>query len=288
MLFKSLVCCAVLFAPAGPLAAGDTVAVLSSASGVYLEAFSKFQAGSVDKIPYFDISREKLLLPPGTRTVVAFGSKAARQTYPPAINLVYLLAPGYFVDGGKRSGATVKVSMLTPAERLLTGLKELQPKLKKLIVFWRSSAYADLLGDYPSALTGVEVRTVQVKRADQLPGLLRSVIGSADAFWLPPDPLLISQESIKIFRDFSLSNAIPMYVSTKGLAQKGACAAIGVSFAEMGAEASAAVKKLSKGISLPRVIYPANSQLTINVSAAKRCRLSFSSEVTAKAASLLP
>jgi hypothetical protein len=107
------------------LAAGDTIAVLSEASGVYWEAFSAYRAGHGEEISYFDISVKKPVIPPGTRTVVVFGSAAAKHAYPPGLNLVYSLAPGCIAAAGARSGATVKISMLAPARRMLEGLKEL-------------------------------------------------------------------------------------------------------------------------------------------------------------------
>ncbi len=290
MLFKSFAFWALLLAAAGPLAAGDTIAVLSSVSGIYVEAFSAFQAGYGAEISYFDISKEKLIIPPGTRTVVAFGSKAAGHHYPPGVDLVYSVAPGFVADARERTGATVKISMLAAPEVFIARLKELQPSLKRLRIFWRSPAYAVLYKEYTvaAAAVGVEISAVRVEREDQLPGLLRAALGRADAFWLPPDPLLISQETLMIFKHFSQNNSMPMYVSTKGLAQKGACASIGISFAQAGAAAAAAAKKLREGRPLPPIIYEENTQLTINASAAKRCGLIFEPVVIGKADYVFP
>lgn len=290
MRFKGSALLLLLLASAGPLAAGDTIAVLSEVSGVYLEAFSAFRTGYGEEIPYFDISVKKPVIPPGTRTVVAFGSEAARFQYPPGLDLVYALAPGYIADAGKRSGATVKISMINPPEQTLEGLKELQPAMKRLIIFWRAPAYSVILNNYVSAgaAMGLEVSSVRVKREEDLPGLLRAAIDSADAFWLPPDPLLISPSALSIFTAFSLGNAFPMYVSTKGLAQKGACASIGVGFHQTGIAARDAVKKLREGKTLPPIIYPSASQVTLNPSAAKRCGLHFPEAAIAKADEVFP
>lgn len=290
MLFKKLALLALLTAAAGPLAAGDTIAVLSEASGVYWEAFSAFRTGYGEKVPYFDISVKKPVIPPGTRTVVAFGSAAAKHSYPPGLDLVYALAPGYIADAGARTGATVKISMLNPAAQLLTGLKELQPGLKRLLILWRAPGFSVILEDYVAAgaAMGLQVSLVRVKLEEEIPGLLRAALGKTDAFWLPPDPLLFSPSTLSIFKEFSLGNAIPMYVSTKGLAQKGACASIGVSFPQIGLAASDAVLKLRAGGGLPPIVYPESSQLTLNASAAKRCNLNFHEAAIAKAEEIFP
>jgi len=290
MLFKKLALLALLPFAAGPLAAGDTIAVLSEASGVYWEAFSAFRTGYGEEVPYYDISIKKPVIPPGTRTVVTFGSAAAKHAYPPGLNVVYALAPGYVAAAGARSGATVKISMLNPPGQLLAGLKELQPGLKRLLILWRAPGFSIILQNYVAAgaAMGVKVSLARVKEEEEIPGLLRASIGKADAFWLPPDPLLFSPSTLSIFREFSLGNALPMYVSTKGLAQKGACASIGVGFPQIGLAASDAVRKLHAGAALPPVVYPENAQLTLNASAAKRCRLVFPDAAIAKAEEIFP
>jgi len=149
---------------------------------------------------------------------------------------------------------------------------------------------AGILQDYVAAgaAIGMEVSLARVKREEEIPGLLRAAIGKADAFWLPPDPLLFSPSTLDIFKGFSLGNAMPMYVSTKGLAQKGACASIGVSFPQIGLAASDAVMKLHAGATLPPIVYPESSQLTLNASAAKRCHLDFPAAAVAKAEEIFP
>jgi len=81
---------------------------------------------------------------------------------------------------------------------------------------------------------------------------------------------------------------MPMYVSTKGLARKGACASIGVGFPQIGLAASDAVMKLRAGVTLPPIVHPKNSQLTLNASAAKRCSLNFPDAAVARAEEIFP
>lgn len=285
MLFKGLVLCALALLPAGPLYADGTIAVLSDTSGVYMEAFSAFKKGYGKDVSYFDASRKRPVIPPGTRTVVAFGSRAAAQYYPPGVNLVYTMAPGFVNNRAKGKGATVKISMMTLPDIFLSGLKAIHPSMKKLSVFWRAPGYARLPDEYAAAgaRAGLEVSVLKVEKDEELPDLLRAAIGRTDAFWVPPDPLLISDLTLSIFIHFSQTSGIPMYVSTKGLARKGACASIGIGFSQLGEAASAAVKELHEGKKLPGIIYPEKYQLTLNAAAAKFCHLSFPTEVANKA-----
>ncbi|HCC47085.1 MAG TPA: hypothetical protein DEQ38_03065 [Elusimicrobia bacterium] len=271
-------------------AAGDTVAVLSSASGAYMEAFSAFQAAHGGSIEYFDASREKPVIPPGTRTVVAFGTKAASQAYPDSLDLVYCMAPGFFLDGQARAGKTIKISMRSSPDLLFPKLLQMQPSLKRLWIFWTSPGYATFPEDYGAAGARLElsVKVVKVESAEDLPGLLRKALGKADALWLPPDPLLISPETLMILKEFSWSNGIPLYAATKGLAREGACAAIGISFTECGSAAAAAVRDLQAGTALPGVIFTEKLEITLNASAARHCGLQFPSKILREASYLFP
>jgi len=109
-----------------------------------------------------------------------------------------------------------------------------------------------------------------------------------DAFWLPPDPFLISRESLMILREFSWSNSIPFYAPTKGLAREGAAAAVGASFADIGAAAAAAVKALQAGNVLEPVIFPTRVEITLNASAARKCGLEFQPKILREANYLFP
>lgn len=287
MLFSRPALVTLLLFSAAPLSAGEkVVAVLSKASGAYMEAFSAFREEYGKDIPYIDISKTRPLIPPGTGAVVAFGTKAASYKYPPGVKLVYTLAPGF---RNYRKGS-VKISMLPPPDLLLKKIKLLHPALKRLRVFWRSPWYSGMGEQYEKAgkSAGVEIRSIKVSREANLPGMLRSSLGSTDAIWLPPDPLLISRMTLKLFSGFARANSIPIFASTTGLAKKGACAAIGPSFSQLGGEAAAAAKALGKGKSLPPVIHARNLRLTLNLSEARNCGLIFSTEAAESADKYYP
>lgn len=291
---KLLKCCAaavcLLYAAAPARSADGTIAVLSSESGAYLEAFSAFQAAYGASVTYYDASKEKPAIPPGTKTVVAFGSKAASQNYPPPVNLVYCLAPSFVVQPKGREGRIVKISMIPGFGLTLSKLKELQPSLKRLRVFWMLPGFASDAEALQALGTAsdMEITAVKVEDLADLPGLLRGGLNKMDAFWLPPDPFLISPESLRILRDFSWGNSIPFYASTKGIAREGAAAAVGTSFADIGAAAAAAVKALQAGAVPEPVIFPDKPELTLNASAAKKCGVKFPPEILREASYLFP
>ncbi|OGR44655.1 MAG: hypothetical protein A2X35_04940 [Elusimicrobia bacterium GWA2_61_42] len=279
-----------LLACATAASAGNTLAVLTADSGAYLEAFSAFQAAYGSEVPYFNISQETPVLPPGTETVVAFGGKAANYSYPQGVSVVYCMAPGIFVKKPPPVGKAVKISLIPEFEVIFTKLKQIQPELKRLRVFWMTPSFAAF---YEPVRTigerlGIEVTPVKVSSQEEMPTLLRDALGSADAFWLPPDPLLVTPENLMIMREFSWANAIPFYGSTKGMTKEGAAASVGVSFKDMGTAAAGAALQLNEGKVMPGLFFPADVELTLNASAAKKCRLELTPEILRQANYLFP
>lgn len=288
MNFKSLALGALLLLP-GTVKAGDTAAVLSSGGGAYLEAFTAFRDAYGGKMDYTDLSSGKPDLPDGTRTIVAFGGKAASHPYPQAANIVYCMAPGIFVKNPPL-GKAVKINLIPDFAVIFAQLKNIQPRLKRLRIFW-------MLQDFNRyAVTvktegekqGIEVTALRVRSMEDLPAMLRQAIGEADALWIPPDPVLVTAENLMIFKEFSWSNRIPFYGSTKGMARAGAVASIGISFKEMGAAAAAAAARLNSGESVPESFSPEKLEIALNQAAAKRFGLEFPREVLERAAYVFP
>ena len=278
------------FSAAGAAAEEDLIAVLSSGSGAYMEAFSAFQAARGASVRYYDASNEKPVLTPAIKTVVAFGSKAASQGYPSQVNVVYCMTPGFTLNPKGREGKTVKIRMTPGFGLILSKFKEIQPSLKRLRVFSMLTDIAaadDALRELGAA-RDMKISFIKVESAGELPGLLRDGLKEMDAFWLPPDPLLISRESLRILRDFSWGNSIPFYASNKGLAREGATAAVGLSFADIGAAAAAAVKTIHEGGSPAPFIFPDQVELTLNASAARKCGLEFPAKILREADYLFP
>lgn len=290
MTSRRLALAAALLLAAGPARAADVAAVLSSGSGAYLEAFSAFQAAYGAEVPHSEPAGGKAPLPPEVRTVVTFGNRASAAAYPPGVNVISVISPGLFGKPRGGKGRDVKIGMIPDFRRLFATIKRIQPSLSRLGVFRMKQTYMPYEEDMKAAgdENGISVVVRGIPDADELPAVLRGSMNEIDAFWLPPDPLLFSPETILIFTEFSWGNKLPMYASTKGLAREGACASIGISFAESGVAAAEAAKALAAGADFPAYYSPRKMEITLNASAAKRCGLTFSPEIMAEAAYLFP
>lgn len=286
---RSLAFLPVLLACAGAAAAGNTAAVLSSAGGAYMEAFSSFQAAYGESVPYYDLSKEKPVLPPGTVTIVTFGGRAASYPWPQGSNVVYVMAAGLFIKAPPL-GKAVKIRLLPEFPTILRKLKQIQPGLKRLRMLWMAPYYARYAEPFitEGKKLGIQVTAPRLMSPDDLPAALRQALGEADALWLPPDPLLVTAENLMILKEFSWATGLPFYGSTKGMTREGAVASIGVSFRDMGAAAAQAAARLNSGEELPDLLFPEKPEITLNAAAAKKCGLEFQRAVLEEANYFFP
>lgn len=256
---------------------------------MYMEAFSAFQAVYGADIPHYDLSRSRPSIPPHISTVVTFGGKAAAWSYPSRVNVVYTMAPGFILSPRSR-GSAVKVSLIPRVPRILSRLKEIQPGLKRLTIFWTTPRYDDLAEQAKAdgAAMGLTVTLRRVTGSEKLPGLLRGEMGKMDAFWLPPDPLLVTPDNLRTLREFSWGNGIPFYGTTRGITREGAVASVGVTFRGIGEAAAGLVRRLEEGGGVPPVFYPPEEELTLNASAARNCGIRIDGRLAEEAAFLFP
>lgn len=259
----ALLCCRAL-----PSAAGEVAAVLSSDSGHYSDAYAAFKAGPNGGAERLDASAPGFTPPADVKYVAAFGVKAAALRYPPGTRLVYALAP---VEGRAR---THEISMAPRPADALAAYKKLQPGLKRLAVFWAAYPGEDYIEELRAAGVGagVEIISIRLSSPDSLPERLRRLMGKMDAFWLLPDPALITQSSVMVLAAFSCANAVPFYAPTYALALGGGTASFAPDFAEAGAAAARALTILVSGGDLPRVIYPERVELRVNEAMLGKCK----------------
>jgi putative ABC transport system substrate-binding protein len=277
----------------GPQARGaDIAVVLGSDSAPYMEALAGFQEAYGKPVDIFNLVKGEPAIASETRVLVTIGGKAALYPYETRkALLIYCMAPGIYVDPQKHPGRQIKVYVSPPPRLLLQKLKELQPGLRRLGAFWigeSAASYGKTLEQEGKSL-GVSVFSARLQSLAELPDHLRAIKGRVDAFWIPPDPLLITPQSVGVMRQFALDNALPLYASIDGLADKGVAASVSVSFREMGRKAgSLAVQALAGSVDDLDAVYGDHVLLTINTGAAAQSGLSVPADVLKKAGRVIP
>jgi hypothetical protein len=253
--------------------AQEAAAVLAKGSGIYFETFLSFQKALGRPLSTFDLSAEKPRLPRGLKAAVAFGSKAADYNYPSGVKVIYLLSPGY-APAGPGAGSTGISALPEPSQAIEAYIK-IQPGLRRLGVFTVKHEKNPYLSELAAAAKprGVEIISIELNSPGEFPSRLRDLAGKVDAFWLLPEPTLISKISLMVLAEFSCSNKLPYYAPSGGLTELGAAASFAPNFAEAGVAAAAALEKALSGQALPGTIYIPRSELTVNAAFIKKCGL---------------
>jgi hypothetical protein len=257
---------ALFFGFAGKGGAQEVVSVLSSNSWYYREALDGFMKAFGSSVPVMNLSDK---IPNVTETVVAFGAQAALQPYAYGVSLIYCIAPGARLESKNYGKPPIRVEMLPPPTVLLAKLKELQPALGKLAVFWVSDSTSDYLEKLKKSAKTIAIKIESEKLAslDELPDRLRALKSAGvDALWLPPDPILLNVHTFGVFREYSWSNAVPLYASSLGLAENGATAAVVADYSAIGRAAAMAAKQ-AKELGGETVVYPSTSRTNVNMTA---------------------
>jgi hypothetical protein len=257
---------------ASPICAADNVvAVLSSDSGFYREAFEGFQQSFGDTVRASNLEQEGPKLTGREKLIITFGGKAEIEAFQDNAPSVSCLALGTPPDQGHPSAPHVRIEMAPAADVFIEHVRALQPNLQRLAVFWTSAsmrAYLDRLRQ-AAAKRGIQIIPVDLPDSASLPDRLRSLKGNADAIFLPPDPTLVNNQNFTTMKDFASDNHIPFYVPTEGLVQLGGTASVAASFSQIGKAAAKVAKDLMAGKDVDDVVYPDSVDVTVNMGVSK-------------------
>lgn len=271
-------------------AEGDVAAVLSSRSGPYSEAYQGFQEAlgrPVDLISLPESGNPKI--PSSVKVVVAFGAKASSRRYPSNIVLIHCMSPGISERPRSPTIPPLYIHMQPAPAKFALKLKELQPGLRRIAIFWQAESVTEWISEVAGALapTGTEVVFNRLDSAYDIPDQLRALKGKVDALWLPPDPLLLNRRTFTAIKEFAWANNIPFYAPTSVLVEIGATAAIAGSYREIGKTAANAVRQTLSGLPVLDT-YPEKVEVTVSRSAAAQTGLKLTDDILNKADKVLP
>ena len=178
---------------------------LSSENEAYARSAAGFEKEWGGPVPAVNLERESAARPRGARIVVAFGSKAALLPYPDGVTLLYW-APGLGAEELDRTGPAVKISMGARPAALAAQLKEIQPELKNLRIFYIAGYYARYIEELRRAAPELTIEADRLDSPDKLPERIRAMRAKPDAVLLLNDPLLINPHTFMILKNYSESS----------------------------------------------------------------------------------
>ena len=249
------------------------LAVLSSDSGYYRQAYEGFQEEWGSSVPF--ILADGAAPGAAPSAIAAFGSRAARREWPKAALLETCLAPG---SRTRPQGELLRVAILPSPAVLVGALKKLLPGLKALRVLWSSDFEADDVAELAAAAEarGIAVDSERIENPALLPERVRAFSGRADALWVMPDPALVNAENFATLREYASAARVPFLAPTEGLAEKGATATLAVSFRDVGRAAAAALKARLNGGAAVGQVHSDRLAVTVSKGAAREVGLDLS------------
>ncbi len=251
--------------------AARVVAVLSSDSDYYHEAFEGFQEEWGSSVTATLLNAPA---PVEADAVVAFGSRAALKAWPGTGFVVSCLAPAATAKDG-----AARVALLPDPAVLLARMKKLMPRLKVLRVLWSSGLEEADVRELADAAAGQEVTVISERVANPalLPERIRTFSGSADALWLMPDPVLVNAKNFRALTEYAAAARVPFFAPTEGLAEKGATVTLAAPFRDVGRAAAVALRARLRGERTHDPLHPTRVLVTVSLSAARAAGLELSS-----------
>lgn len=197
-----------------------------------------------------------------------------------------------FVESMKSSGnnlAGTSCAYIDIAPKRLEILKEIDPRIKKVLVFYRpedkSGGPATTKIKETAPKIGVEIVAKPVESVDEIKQYLDKLEpGEVDALMDPADSMVTS--AIDSLVAASLRLKIPLMMLSETEAKKGSFATYGVDYFDLGKQNAPLADKILKGVVQPSQIpieMPRKFMFVINLATAKKIGLVIPSSILAKA-----
>lgn len=269
--------------------AQEVVAVLSSDSSAYAESLAGFEKEWGRPVPSVNMAGASAALTRDTSIVIAFGAKAATRRYPDSLTLIYW-APGIGADQLNCAGGSINIQLSARPDILISQIKEIQPKLKNLNIFFMSAYYTSYIRNLRQAASssGITILADKLNRTDELPDRLRAMAAKPDAVLILNDPLFVNARTFTILKNYSWANDVALYAPTAGLVEQGATVSIGPAFTELGRAAAQTARKVLAGTPAGEEIYPDVNEISVNLTAASKTGVVFSEDFLKKARKVFP
>jgi len=274
----------------GLLAAEEIVAVVGSQARPYQETLEAFQGAVGQPVKVINLSETSAHIPRTTRLIVAIGGKAALESYPKDVPLLYCLAPGILVPSNGRKAPTAKIYMTPKWPLVMSALKDIQPGLRTLGIVTLPESQNEFNSDLEKVGESFKIKVIvdKLDSSDDLPDHLRRLGPLVNALWIPPDPLVITANNYRLIKAFCQANHMPLYVPTVELVESGVVAGVAPSFKQVGEAAGQTAKKMLEGTLAYEKIFPESAVVAVNLPTAEACGLRMTEAQLKKIDRLIP
>jgi hypothetical protein len=202
------------------------------------------------------------------RAWIAVGPQAAMALQKSASRGVICMVPrveAYALDPDR-----IAAVRLEPAYRdQLALLRALFPARARIGVVHDPGASRETLARAAKVAAGLELVPIPARAPEEVAAALKAV--EVDALWWISDPISLHVVAIEAQRAFAAERKLPVLAPGGAFVSQGATVALGVDFADVGAQAAAIAAQLDEGRK-PReigVVAPTAREITVRLDAAK-------------------
>ncbi|MBI3449981.1 MAG: ABC transporter substrate-binding protein [Acidobacteria bacterium] len=201
--------------------------------------------------------------------VLTVGSLATEILAPqiPDIPVVFCMAMG--VSESVLSAKNVSgISLNVDPETQFRALRRALPGVTTVGVVFDPAHSASLIEDAgrKAKLLGLDLIPRPVSSANDVPGVVRDLVGKVQALWLIPDSTCFSRESFQFVLNLSLEVKVPLLVFSEAYVSAGALLSLSPDYAEIGRQAARMLRRVNVQGALAgdRVEAPEHPRLVIN------------------------
>ena len=211
--------------------------------------------------------------------LVAMGplaAQAARETAP-EMPLVFCMVPDPAKAGLIGAANTVGVLFGIPVKNQLAAFRMVNPRARRIGVVYNAENVGKLVQEAQKAAPIVRLVVVErpVATEREIPEALRALLqgpDAVDALWIPPDPLLLGNESRRFILSETLKAARPVYSSMAALVVEGALASNSPDYASIGEQVGELVNRVAAGEKRGDLLVP-RAELLINKKIADKLKV---------------
>ncbi len=213
--------------------------------------------------------------------LVAVGPLAAQAARELAADtpLVYCMVPDPAKVGLAGAPNATGVSFSVPVKNQLAAFRMVYPRGVKIGVIYSPDNTGKQVQDALKAAAVVRLNVVDkpVTSERDIPDAVRALLKgdqAVDALWIPPDPVLLGDDSRRFILSETLKAGKPVYTSLSALVQEGALVSNGPDFGSIGEQAGDLVNRLAAGEKAAKIdmVIP-RAELIINKKIADKLKI---------------
>ena len=281
-------------APLRPAAAAEVAVVKSSDVAAWRPAIEALRrVAAAHTVTEFDLRNDRPTadsvlagLKGKNGIIVALGPLAAQlvRSTLPDIPLVFGMVQEPAKLGLAPAPGVTGVAFAIPIKNQIAAFRLVNPKGVRIGVIYKEENSGRLVEEAIKAAS--LLRVVMVTRAvtseRDIPGALRSLLAgdqAIDALWVPPDPVLLGDDTRRFLLAEMFKAGKAVYGSSSGLVAEGALASNGPDLASIGEQIGELVNRLAAGDRSRIELLVPRAELVINKKIAGRLKIDVSAEV---------